>query len=168
MTNGPNIYPLPKTEVARRMCSFFTNLTAADSWRQLFGADFNFPSHFGLNGVKKSVFQRESFWGKMLLPTKIFHFNCHLPLFNFNLTNMKRETKINMPNVWPSAEMFLVVKEILKRAMYYYFFLLGTMPNGTQHESYEVRAEKKTGVDKRKWKNIRQSSGENPKKKKKK
>lgn len=27
-----------------------------------------------------------------------------------------------MPNVWPSAEMFLVVKEILKRAMYYYFF----------------------------------------------
>jgi len=61
----------------------------------------------------------------MLLPTKIFHFNCHLPLFNFNLTNMKRETKINMPNVWPSAEMFLVVKEILKRAMYYYFFSFG-------------------------------------------
>jgi len=41
------------------------------------------------------------------------------------------------------------------------------MPNGTQHESYEVRAKEKTGVDKRKWKNIRQSSGENLKKKKK-
>jgi len=51
-----------------------------------------------------------------------------------------------MPNTWPTAEMFHVVKEILKWVIFYFF--LGTMPNDTQHGSYEHRAEKKGVITK--------------------
>jgi len=40
-----------------------------------------------------------------------------------------------MPNTWPTAEK--VVKEILKWVIFYFFFF-GTMPNDTQHGSYEL------------------------------